>query len=335
MSGLNVGVLGATGAVGRVISSLLIERNYPIKDLVLMASERSAGKELAIAGQNFTVKAAKPDLFSELDLVLFSPGSKVSSYYAPEAVQRGAVVIDNSSAFRMEDGVPLVVPEVNKEDLRSQQGIIANPNCSTIQMVLALNPIRLSFGLERVIVTTFQSVSGSGQKGIEELQKQAKAFITGGQMANDIYPHQIAFNLIPQIGDFLKNGYTEEEMKMVNETRKLYQQPELPVHATTVRVPVFQCHSESVYFETSRKIEKEELVDLYGQCSGLKYYPRPEQYPVPLQKINDGDTHVGRFKEDLTRERAYSFWVVADNLWKGAALNAVQIAESLLEMGLI
>lgn len=335
MPGLNVGILGATGAVGRVILALLLKRNFPLQQLILMASEHSEGKKIHVAGEKFEVRAVRPDYFSGLDLVLFSPGSKVSKKYAPLAVERGAVVIDNSSAFRMGEGVPLVVPEINGHRLKEHSGIIANPNCSTIQMVLALNPIRKAYGLKRIIVTTFQSVSGSGQKGIEELHSQVRDYYACRDLVSKVYPHPIAFNLIPQIGEFLRNGFSEEEMKMLNETRKIYNQADLAVHATTVRVPVLNCHAESIYFETEREIEIDKLKSLYQQYKGLKFYPEADEYPVPLQVVDDPDVHVGRFKKDLTYTNAYSIWVVADNLWKGAALNAVQIAETLYEQGLI
>ncbi|MBS2030617.1 MAG: aspartate-semialdehyde dehydrogenase [Deltaproteobacteria bacterium] len=331
----HVGILGASGAVGREFLNVLEERDFPVGELTLLASPRSAGSKLEFQGHEYTVKAVTPESFKGVEIGLFSPGASVSREWAPVAAKAGAVVIDNSSAFRMDADVPLVVPEVNPDDIAQYKarGIIANPNCSTIQMVVALKPIADAVGLERVVVSTYQSVSGKGQKGIEELSKQTADILNAREVKVSAFAHRIAFNVLPHIDDFTENGYTKEEMKMVNETRKIMHLPELPVSATTVRVPVFFGHSESVNLTTQKKITAAQARELLSKAPGVKVLDDPKNnvYPMPLLAAGDSFTHVGRIRDDISQERGIDMFVVADNVRKGAALNAVQIAEVLVE----
>ena len=333
----DVAVVGATGAVGNMMIKVLEERAYPVRKLKLLASARSVGKVLPYRGQNIAVEELREDSFAGLQLALFSAGGSVSKKFAPIAAQNGCVVVDNSSAFRMDPEVPLVVPEVNPDAIDVKSGIIANPNCSTIQMVVALKPIYDEVGIKRIVVTTFQAVSGTGQKAIEELRLQVKA-LNGGQKAEwQVYPHQIAFNCLPHIGAFLDNGYTEEEMKMVNETRKIFNDNDIGVAATTVRVPVYYGHSESVNVETMRPITVEKVRELLAAAQGVKVVdiPAEKRYPMPIDSAGKDETLVGRIRKDPSVENGLCLWVVADNIRKGAATNAVQIAEVLAERNLI
>ncbi len=328
----NVVVVGATGAVGRTMVSILAERKFPVEKLSLLASSRSAGQKLSFDGREITVAELGEGSFDGIDIALFSAGASVSRQYAPKAVQAGCVVVDNSSAFRMEKDIPLVVPEVNPHAVRKAPGIIANPNCSTIQMVVALKPIHDRYRIKRVIVSTYQSVSGTGQKAIAELAQQSQDFLSKKTIKNEVYPHQIAFNCLPHIDTFLDNGYTKEEMKMVNETQKIFEDDTLAVSPTTVRVPVFYSHSESLNVETENPINIGELKKLLAQSPGICVVDSPEndEYPLAIHATGRDEVMVGRIRLDLTHPKAVNFWVVADNLRKGAALNAVQIAELVI-----
>lgn len=328
----NVVVVGATGVVGRTMVSILAERKFPVEKLSLLASSRSAGQKLSFDGREITVAELGEGSFDGIDIALFSAGASVSRQYAPKAVQAGCVVVDNSSAFRMEKDIPLVVPEVNPHAVRKAPGIIANPNCSTIQMVVALKPIHDRYRIKRVIVSTYQSVSGTGQKAIAELAQQSQDFLSKKTIKNEVYPHQIAFNCLPHIDTFLDNGYTKEEMKMVNETQKIFEDDTLAVSPTTVRVPVFYSHSESLNVETENPINIGELKKLLAQSPGICVVDSPEndEYPLAIHATGRDEVMVGRIRLDLTHPKAVNFWVVADNLRKGAALNAVQIAELVI-----
>jgi aspartate-semialdehyde dehydrogenase len=341
----HVAVVGATGAVGQQMVRTLEDRNFPVGKLTLLSSERSAGKKMRFRGEEIEVQVATPERFDGVDIALFSAGGSVSKALAPEAVRRGAIVIDNTSAFRMDEKVPLVVPEVNESDLTWHNGIIANPNCSTIQMVVALEPIRKAFGLERVIVSTYQAVSGAGAQAIEELHAQTKAVLENKPVEANILPvksdrkhYQIAFNAIPQIDKFQDNGFTFEEMKMINETKKIMHMPELKVAATCVRIPVASGHSESVYVEIEQDgVTAADLQSVLSEAPGvvLQDDPNEQLYPMPADCVGKYDVFVGRIRRDLDNSRAFHLWIVADNLLKGAASNSVQIAESLLKLGLI
>jgi len=328
----NVGVVGATGAVGRRMIATLEERNFPVDRLALLASPRSAGITFTFKGRSVPVEILTETSFEGLDFALFSAGASVSRKYAPLAVRAGGVVVDNSSAFRMEKDIPLVVPEVNPGAIPEQPGIIANPNCSTIQMVVALHPIHAKYRIKRVVVSTYQSVSGSGQKAIAELATQTAGILESKDIEAQVYPHQIAFNCLPHIDVFLENGYTKEEMKMVNETRKILEDDSILVSPTTVRVPVFYSHSESVNVETEAPISAEEVKKLLGNSPGIQVVDRPDQneYPLAIDAEGKDEVFVGRLRDDISRDKAINFWVVSDNLRKGAALNAVQIAELII-----
>ncbi|MBI4686790.1 MAG: aspartate-semialdehyde dehydrogenase [Nitrospirae bacterium] len=328
-----VAVVGATGAVGNEMISVLEERKFPIDKLRLFASERSEGRDMEFNDKAVAVEILKEDVFKGIDIALFSAGAERSINFAPAAAKAGCVVIDNSSAWRMDPGVPLVVPEVNSHDLKWHKGIIANPNCSTIQMVVALKPIHDAAKIKRVVVTTFQSVSGTGKKAMDELLNQTTDLINFRDIKPSVYPHQIAFNCLPHIDKFLDNGYTKEEMKMVNETRKIMGDNSIMVTATTVRVPVFRSHSEAVNIETEKKLSANEVRAMLSEAPGIVVYDAPEKnlYPLPVQAAGKDEVYVGRIREDESIENGINMWVVSDNLRKGAALNAVQIAEKLIE----
>jgi len=333
MKKVNVAVMGATGAVGNSFLRILEERKFPIKNFRLLASERSKGKKLKFNGQDYPVEVLTHDSFKDVDIVLASAGASRSLEFLPSAVKAGAVCVDNSSAFRMDEDIPLVVPEVNAKRIRENKGIIANPNCSTIQMVVALWPIHKAAKIKRIVVTTFQSVSGAGQSKINELTEQVKDFVQNKKIVPKELPHQIAFNLIPQIDVFLENGYTKEEMKMVNETRKIMEDPSIQVNATCVRVPVFYAHSESVSIETEKHITPAEVRELLSKAPGVRVVDDPEHkaYPMPIHAEGKDDTFVGRIRQDESVKNGISMWIVADNIRKGAALNAIQIAEELIK----
>lgn len=329
----NVAVMGATGAVGNCFLRILEERKFPIKNLRLLASERSKGKKLKFKGKAYPIEVLDHDSFEGIDIVLSSAGASRSLEFLPSAVKAGAVCIDNTSAFRMEKDIPLVVPEVNAHRIKDNKGIIANPNCSTIQMVVALYPIHKAARIKRIVVTTYQSVSGAGQKKIQELRDQTKDFISGKKIKCIEFPHPIAFNLIPQIDVFLENGYTKEEMKMVNETKKIMEDESIQVNATCVRVPVFYAHSESVSIETEKHITADDVRKLLSKAPGVTVIddPKNKRYPMPIYAEGKDDTFVGRIRQDESVKNGISMWVVSDNIRKGAALNAVQIAEVLIK----
>ncbi|MHB9111793.1 MAG: aspartate-semialdehyde dehydrogenase [Thermoleophilia bacterium] len=333
----NIAVVGATGAVGGVMLKLLEERNFPVGSLRALASGRSAGQTVTFRGEEIEVEELTTGSFEGVQIALFSAGGDRSREFAPAAVAAGAVVIDNSSAFRMEASVPLVVPEVNPEDVKWHEGIIANPNCSTIQMVVALKPIYDAVGIDRIIVTTFQSVSGTGNKAIEELFSQSEAVLESGDVEVNVYPHRIAFNVLPHIEDFHEDGYTNEEVKMANETRKIFGDPQIGVSATCVRVPVYNAHSEAVNIQTTRPVSVEEVRRLLLSAPGVTLLDNPEagEYPMPLLAEGLDDVFVGRIRVDESAENSLNLWVVSDNLRKGAATNAIQIAELLASDGLL
>jgi aspartate-semialdehyde dehydrogenase len=330
----NVAIVGATGAVGEQMREVLQERLFPVGELRLLASERSAGQLLEFKDKQIRVEVLREDSFEGIDLALFSAGGAVSAKYAPLAAEAGSVVVDNSSHFRMDPDVPLVVPEVNASEIAQykNRSIIANPNCSTIQMVVALKPIEDAATIRRVVVSTYQSVSGAGRMAMEELSRQAIALFNGGELEKRKFPHQIAFNCLPHIDAFLPSGYTKEEMKMVHETRRILGRPDLGVTATTVRVPVFCGHSESVNVETEKKLTADEVRAIMLEAPGVLLCDEPENnvYPMPLDAVGQEFTLVGRIREDESIANGINLWVVADNLRKGAALNAVQIAEILI-----
>ena len=334
MKQYNCAVVGATGAVGNEMIKVLEQRRFPAAELRLLASERSLGKSLSYEGREIPVLVLTEESFAGIDIGLFSAGGAISERFAPAAVRAGCVVIDNTNAFRMEPDVPLVVPEVNPEAIGryKDRGIIANPNCSTIQMVVALKPIHDAVRIKRIVVSTYQAVSGTGKKAIEELAAQTRALISGREAEVNVYPHRIAFNCLPQIDAFLDNGYTREEMKMVRETRKIFNDPEIAVTATTVRVPVFYGHSESVNIETEQKITAAECRELLSRAPGIRVVDDPGQrcYPMAIDAAGRDETLVGRIREDESIANGINLWVVSDNLRKGAALNAVQIAEVLI-----
>ena len=331
-SAYTVAVVGATGAVGTEMLSVLGERKFPVDQVVPLASSKSAGGEVEYQGQDLIVKLLTKDSFQGVDIALFSAGANVSKEYAPIAAKAGAVVIDNSSAWRMDPQVPLVVPEVNPHDIAKHQGIIANPNCSTIQMVVALKPLHDHARITRIVVSTYQSVSGTGKEAMDELAEQCRQLLSFGDIKPKVYPYQIAFNCLPHIDDFLPSGYTKEELKMVNETRKIMGEPSIGVCATTVRVPVFVGHAESINIETEKKLTVEEARAILSTAPGVQLLDDPSRqlYPLQIDSAGTDAVFVGRIREDDSIPKGLNLWVVADNLRKGAALNAVQIAEELV-----
>lgn len=337
VGGLRVGVVGATGAVGREMLKTLEQRKFPATSVRALASSRSAGQEIPFRGEQLVVEELTEGSFQDMDLALFSAGGSTSEKFAPIAVRAGCVVIDNSSAWRMDPEVPLVVPEVNPDDLAKHKGIIANPNCSTIQMVVVLKPLHDVGKIQRVVVSTYQSVSGTGQKAIQELENQVRQMFNMQEPEAKVYPYQIAFNCLPHIDVFLDNDYTKEEMKMVLETKKILGDKNIRLTATTVRVPVFYGHSESVNVETEKKITAAEARVILSQAPGVQVLDNPKEkvYPMPIHAAGEDLTFVGRIREDESITNGLNLWVVADNIRKGAALNAVQIAEVLLERDLL
>jgi aspartate-semialdehyde dehydrogenase len=330
-----VAVVGATGAVGRQMVACLEERKFPVAELKPLASERSLGKSVTYQDREIPVEVLNQDSFAGVEIALFSAGGSISKEYGPIAAAAGAVVVDNSSAWRMDPEIPLVVPEVNPQDiaLYKNRGIIANPNCSTIQMVVVLQPLHAAARIKRVVVSTYQAVSGTGQKAVDELVGQVKALFSCQTVENKVYPHRIAFNVLPHIDVFLDNGYTKEEMKMVLETQKIMGDESIQVTATTVRVPVFYAHSEAVNIETAKKLTPDEARKILAKAPGVKVVDDPEKfaYPMPLDAAGQDLTLVGRIREDFSIKNGLNLWVVADNLRKGAATNAVQIAEILIK----
>ncbi|MDK2784277.1 MAG: aspartate-semialdehyde dehydrogenase [Bacillota bacterium] len=337
MKQYNVAVVGATGAVGQTMLKVLEERDFPVGKILPLASARSQGQEVFFRGQALKVEEARPEAFAGIDLALFSAGKDTSLSLAPEAVKRGAVVVDNSNAFRMEPDVPLVVPEVNPEALKKHKGIIANPNCSTIQMVVVLKPLHDRARVKRVVVSTYQAVSGTGLEAIAELKTQTAEILEGKPIKPSVYPYQIAFNVLPHIDVFDETGYTLEEWKMVRETKKIMGDDSIAVTATTVRVPVFYGHSEAVNIETEEKLTPAEAREILAQAPGVVVVDDPAKlaYPLPVQVAGRNEVYVGRIREDFSIPKGLNMWIVADNVRKGAAFNAVQIAERLVQDGLL
>ncbi len=331
----NVAVVGATGAVGNEMIKVLTEQNFPVAELRLLASERSAGQTLPFKNKEIPVQVLNEESFKGIDIALFSAGGSISERFAPIAWKSGAVVVDNTSAFRMAPDVPLVVPEVNPEDIAQYKvrGIIANPNCSTIQMVVALKPIQEAAGIKRIVVSTYQATSGAGKRAMDELASQTSDLFNQREPKKQKFPHQIAFNCLPHIDVFLDNGYTKEEMKMVNETKKIMHDDKIAVTATCVRVPVFGGHSESVNVETAKKLSAHEARHLLEKAAGVKVIDNPSknEYPLAVHCVGKDEVFVGRIREDESVPNGLNFWIVSDNIRKGAATNAVQIAQILIE----
>lgn len=336
MAGLNVAILGASGAVGSELIRLLEERNFPISSVRLLASSRSAGRKVDCLGQEVEIQEVRAEAFDGVDIAFFSAGGSVSRQWAPIAVEKGALVIDNTSAFRLDPEVPLVVPEANAHTIKEHRGLIANPNCSTIILVMAVAPIHRRSPIRRIVVSTYQAVSGAGTRGIQELEDQVRAYVEGRPIKAQVLPvasldkhHQIAFNILPQIDVFDDMDYTKEEWKMVNETRKVLGTQELGVSATTVRVPVFRSHAESINVETSEPLSLEEVRSLFQEAEGVEVYDDPQalEYPTPLHASGKDPVYIGRLRKDPSHPNAINMFVVGDQIRKGAALNAVQIAE--------
>ncbi len=340
MNKKNVAIVGATGMVGGEFIKVLEQRNFPVKEIRLLASGRSKGKKLKFCGKDYKVEELLKDSFKGIDIALFSAGAGISKEFAPLAVKQGAVVVDNSSAFRMDPGVPLVVPEVNPQAIKKHKGIIANPNCSTIQMVVVLKPIHDAAKIKRIVVSTYQSASGWGKEAVDQLWAETEEVIKdrkkgiklGSDKIKKVLPSQIAFNVIPQIDVFLPNRYTKEEMKMVNETRKIIEDDSIRITATCVRVGVVISHSEAVSIETEKRLSPEDAIKILKKSPGVEVIddPSKEKYPLPIDAAGKDATYVGRIRKDESVENGLNLWVVSDNLRKGAALNAVQIAECLV-----
>jgi len=331
--GIRLAIVGATGAVGQEMLKVLQERDFPISKLICLADPREEGILIDFKGETIKVQAASREHFKEADIALFAVGTDVSRELAPQAVECNCTVIDNSYAFRLTDEVPLVVPEVNPEDVAWHKGIIANPNCSTIIMVVAINPIHKAAHINRVVVSTYQAVSGAGKAGLEELDAHTRAYFAGESVVPHTFQHPIAFNVIPHIDSFVEDGYTREEMKMVWETRKIMHHPELKVAATAVRVPVFRSHSESINLETKTPLTPEQVREILSQSPGVIVEDDPANnvYPMPLYTSNKDEVFVGRIRRDLSSDNGIAMWVAADQIRKGAATNAVQIAEIVVE----
>jgi len=327
----HVAIVGATGAVGVELLRVLERRNFPVADLRLLASARSAGKKLEFRGRDFSVAALGKDSFAGIDLAFFSAGAETAQQFAPIARRAGTVVIDNSSAFRMEAEVPLIIPEINPEDVRTHRGLIANPNCTTAVALMGLYPLHRAFGLQRVFASSYQAVSGSGARAIEELKRQVEASTQEGDMVAEIYPHPIAFNVLPHVDSFLKSGYTKEEMKMQTEGRKIMHLPDFLASVTCVRVPVYRAHSVALSAEFERPVSVDSARDVLAKAPGLDLVDEPlsNQYPMPLAAAGKDNCQVGRLRLDCALQNGLALWVVGDQLLKGAALNAVQIAELL------
>src|SRR5256714_8801503 len=329
---LHVAVVGATGAVGIEMIKTLEKRNFPVSKLTLLASARSAGKKLKFRGQDITVTELTKDSFKGIDIALFSAGGSISKEFAPIAAKAGCVVVDNSSAFRQDENVPLVIPEINPGDVKLHKGIIANPNCTTAITLMALYPLHKAFGVTRIFASSYQAVSGTGAKAIEELERQVNEIVAGKPVTKEVYPHQIAFNVIPHVDSFLPSGYTKEEMKMENEGRKIMHHPTFRASVTCVRVPVYRAHSVAVTAEFEKPATVEAARAVLSKAPGLDVVDKPEkaEYPLPLYVAERDNCQVGRIRRDCALDNGLCFWVSGDQLLKGAALNAVQIAEELL-----
>ncbi|MBC8589200.1 aspartate-semialdehyde dehydrogenase [Paratissierella segnis] len=336
MSTYNIAIVGPMGAVGQEVAKILIERNFPIQSIKLLGTSANKGRKINFNDKIIYTKEAREGAFEGVDIAFFCVEAEISKILAPIAISEGAVIIDNSSAWRTEPDIPLIVPEVNSESLKNHKGLIANPNCSTIQMLVPLKPIHDKYKIKRIVVSTYQAVSGTGKNAIDELNTQAKAYVNEKEIANFVYPYQILFNAIPHIDSFIENGYTKEEMKMVNEANKILDK-NIKVNATTVRIPVFRGHSESINIETELAFEIEDIKKLLKSSKGIAVIDDPKEYlyPMPLYATDTDDVYVGRIRKDFTVDNGLNMWVVADNLRKGAALNAVQIAETLIELKLL
>src|SRR5271166_450628 len=330
-TGFHLAIVGATGAVGTELIRLLEQRDFPVRSLKLLASPKSAGKMLKFKGEEIPVEALSEDSFRGVNTALFSAGGSTSQAYAKHAVRAGAVVIDNSSAFRMEADVPLVVPEINPADIQTHRGIIANPNCTTIIALMALYPLHQTFSVKRVIASSYQAVSGAGAKAIRELSLQSESFFSGQPSSLEVFPHPIAFNVLPQVDVFLESGYTKEEVKFVNESRKIMHHPTLRASITCVRVPVFRAHSVAIHAEFEQAVSVQQARDVLAKFPGLELVDDPgsKSYPMPLQVAGKNNCQVGRIRADLALDNGLAFWVCGDQILKGAALNALQIAERL------
>ena len=337
MSECKIALIGATGAVGQVFLRILEERNFPASDIRLCASERSFGKKIKVRGEKLIVEEATPQLLSEVDFVFISASGSVSRQMAPLAVDQGAIVIDKSSAFRMDPNVPLVVPEINPEDLHDHHGIIASPNCTTTPMVMALKPLNEANPAKRIVAASYQSVTGTGASAGEELLAQSRDVLDGKDASMNVYPHQIAFNVLPHVEEFLENGYTTEEMKMQNETRKILHAPDLKVSTTCVRVPVMVSHAEAINVEFTDPISPGEVREILSTMPGVRVVDDPQAnvYPMPVQSEGEDDVFVGRIRKDISLDNGIAMWLTCDNLRKGAALNAIQIAEEMLARNLL
>lgn len=337
MSECKIALIGATGAVGQVFLRILEERNFPASDIRLCASERSFGKKIKVRGEKLIVEEATPQLLSEVDFVFISASGSVSRQMAPLAVDQGAIVIDKSSAFRMDPTVPLVVPEINPGDLHDHHGIIASPNCTTTPMVMALKPLNEANPAKRIVAASYQSVTGTGASAGEELLAQSRDVLDGKDASMDVYPHQIAFNVLPHVEEFLENGYTTEEMKMQNETRKILHAPDLKVSTTCVRVPVMVSHAEAINVEFTDPISPGEVREILSTMPGVRVVDDPQAnvYPMPVQSEGEDDVFVGRIRKDISLDNGIAMWLTCDNLRKGAALNAIQIAEEMLARNLL
>ncbi len=337
MKNLVIAVVGATGAVGREMLATLYSRDFSKYTIKALASARSAGTKVAFGDSEIVVEELTNDSFAGVDIAIFSAGGATSERFAPYAVAHGCVVVDNSSFWRMDDRCPLVIPEVNPHALKNHNGIIANPNCSTIQMLVALKPIQDVAKIKRIVVSTYQAVSGTGQKGINELEKQVRELFNGVEPEPEVYPHRIAFNCLPHIDIFMENDYTKEEMKMVNETIKIFEDKNVKVTATCVRVPVFYSHSESLNIETEKKISAKEARAILSKANGVQVFDNPAElfYPMATTAAGEDDVFVGRIRDDESIDNGLNMWVVSDNVRKGAALNAVQITECLIEQDLV
>jgi aspartate-semialdehyde dehydrogenase len=330
-------LIGATGAVGQVFLRILEERNFPASDIRLCASERSFGKKIKVRGEKLIVEEATPQLLSEVDFVFISASGSISRQMAPLAVDQGAIVIDKSSAFRMDPTVPLVVPEINPGDLHDHHGIIASPNCTTTPMVMALKPLNEANPAKRIVAASYQSVTGTGASAGEELLAQSRDVLDGKDASMNVYPHQIAFNVLPHVEEFLENGYTTEEMKMQNETRKILHAPDLKVSTTCVRVPVMVSHAEAINVEFTDPISPGEVREILSTMPGVRVVDDPQAnvYPMPVQSEGEDDVFVGRIRKDISLDNGIAMWLTCDNLRKGAALNAIQIAEEMLARNLL
>ena len=337
MNGPRIAIIGATGAVGSTLLDILSQREFPTRSIRLCGSKRSSGIQIKVNGQMLEVEEPTSDLFNDVDIAFIAAGSEVSKKLAPIAVERGVLVIDKSSAFRMDPKVPLIVPEVNRNELAHNNGIIASPNCSTTPLVMILGPLNSINPVRRVIVDSYQSVSGTGKDAIEELRLQSKQILNGEPVVPKTYPHQIAFNILPQIELFLDNGYTTEEEKLVNETRKILHLPKLAVSATCVRVPVVIGHSQAVHVELTDKTTPDEVREVLSKAPGVQILDDPNSsiYPTPVDAENKDNVFVGRIRQDISHPKGIAFWIVSDNLRKGAALNSIQIAEEILSKNLL